>query len=63
MGEEYNFTSIQLRYNDVNGMYEIALSFSSFEKLSYQKLLDKTKKDTRPSLDYTEWLEKQNKND
>lgn len=50
MGDEYNFTGIHMRYQDINGVYEISIRLSSFKKLEYQDLLDNTKKTGFPSL-------------
>lgn len=50
MGEKYNFTGIHMRYQDINGVYEISIRLSKFKKLEYQDLLDNTKKTDFPNL-------------
>ncbi|WP_294187793.1 hypothetical protein [uncultured Clostridium sp.] len=44
MGEDYNFTEIQIIYYDKNGGYESAISSNGFKKLEYDKILSKTEK-------------------
>ena len=44
MGEDYNFTGIQLNYFDKNGGYTIEISANTFKKLEYQDMLKKTRK-------------------
>lgn len=44
MGEDYNFTGIQIIYYDKNGGYESAISSNGFKKLEYDKILSKTEK-------------------
>lgn len=61
MGENYNFTGIQLIYFDKNGGYTIEISADTFKKLEYQDMLKKTRKMQEKELseDYFEWLAKQ----
>lgn len=59
MGEDYNFTGIQIIYYDKNGAYESAISSNGFKKLEYDEILSKTKKVNRLPEDYLDWLSKQ----
>lgn len=58
MGENYNFTGIQLIYLDKNGGYTIEISADTFNKLEYQDMLNKTRKMEEKELgeEYFEWL-------
>lgn len=59
MGEDYNFTGIQIIYYDKNGGYESAISSNRFKKLEYDEILSKTEKVDRLPEDYLDWLSKQ----
>lgn len=59
MGEDYNFTGIQIIYYDKNGGYECAIDAHGFKKLEYDEMLSKTKKVDRLPEDYLDWLSKQ----
>jgi len=59
MGEDYNFTGIQIIYYDKNGGYESAIPAHGFKKLEYDEILSKTKKVDRLPEDYLDWLSKQ----
>lgn len=59
MGEDYNFTGIQIIYYDKNGGYESSISCNGFKKLEYNKILFKTGKVDRLSETYLDWLSKQ----
>ncbi|MDU5107714.1 hypothetical protein [Clostridium sp.] len=59
MGEDYNFTGIQIIYYDKNGGYESAISSNGFKKLDYGEILSKTEKVDRLPEDYLNWLSKQ----
>lgn len=59
MGEDYNFTGIQIIYYDKNGGYECAIDAHGFKKLEYDEILSKTKKVDRLPEDYLDWLSKQ----
>lgn len=60
MGEDYNFTSIQLIYYDKNGGYTIEISSDNFKKLEYEDMLKKTRKMQEKELgeEYFNWLSK-----
>lgn len=58
LGENYNFTGIQVVYFDKNGMFEIAFPADSFERVTMEKLLVRTKQisvDKYPES-YVNWL-------
>lgn len=59
MGEDYNFTGIQIIYYDKNGGYESSISSNGFKKLEYDEILSKTEKVDRLPEDYLDWLSKQ----
>ncbi len=59
MGEDYNFTGIQIIYYDKNGGYESEISSNGFKKLEYDEILSKTQKMNRLPEDYLDWLSKQ----
>ena len=59
MGDDYNFTGIQIIYYDKNGGYECAIDAHGFKKLEYDEILSKTKKVERLPEDYLDWLSKQ----
>lgn len=59
MGEDYNFTGIQIIYYDKNGGYESSISSKGFKKLEYDEILSKTEKVDRLPQDYLDWLSKQ----
>ena len=59
MGEDYNFTGIQIIYYDKNGSYESAISSNGFKKLEYDEILSKTEKVDKLPEDYLNWLSKQ----
>lgn len=59
MGEDYNFTGIQIIYYDKNGGYESAIDANGFKELEYDEILSKTEKVDRLPEDYLDWLLKQ----
>ena len=58
MGEDYNFTNIQLIYFDKNGGYTIESFNNTFNKLEERDMLKKTRKIEEKELpeDYLQWL-------
>ena len=62
MGDEFLFTNFQLRYADINGMYELITSNNNVKALSYEDLIFGTHKYRQDELptDYLKWLDKVN---